>query len=148
MNVGNHHSHRGDSDHHPPLANSPWPSGQVARWPGGHSHISSRKIYYLVGKSTSQKTAFGESAVARWPGGQSLLSSRKSTSRRRACTLCSSISFAFHFAILCSGHRGHPGHRVFFGAVSHSAVPLRRDVRAPHKPRMSCKRSGLYTMKL
>jgi len=57
----------------------------VARWPGGQSHLSSRKIYisenrlwrirggqvathiYLVGKSTSQKTAFGELAVARWP---------------------------------------------------------------------------------
>jgi hypothetical protein len=27
----------------------------------------------------------------------------------------------------------------FFGAVSHSAVPLRRDRFAPHKSRMSCK---------
>ena len=72
----------------------------VARWPGGQSHLSSRKIYisenrlwrirggqvathiYLVGKSTSQETAFGEFAVARWPGGQSDLSSGKSTFRR------------------------------------------------------------------
>src|SRR3974390_2923531 len=35
MNVGKHHGHRGDSDHHPPLANS--------RWPGGQSHLSSRQ---------------------------------------------------------------------------------------------------------
>jgi hypothetical protein len=32
---------------------------------------------YLVGKSTSQKSAFGEFAVAGWPGGHSHLSSRK-----------------------------------------------------------------------
>src|SRR3974390_3107782 len=95
--------HRGDSDPHPPLVNWRWPGGRVA------SHI------YLVGKSTSQKTAFGEFAVAGWPGGQSLLSSRKSRSRRRACT---TISFAFHFAILCSGHRGHSGHRFFLGLKS------------------------------
>ena len=53
----------------------------------------------------------------------------KGTARGQCCRLSAkhSISFAFHFAISCSGHRGHPGHRVFFGAVSHSAVPLRRD---------------------
>ena len=75
----------------------------ASRWPGGQSHLSSRKIYELC--------------------------SMKGTARGQCCRLSAkhSISFAFHFAISCSGHRGHPGHRVFFGAVSHSAVPLRRD---------------------
>jgi hypothetical protein len=77
-----------------------------------------RKIYI-------SENRFGEFAVARWPGGHSYLSSRKiyiseNELRLRGCGLSAkhSISFAFHFAVLCSGHRGHPGHRVFFGAVS------------------------------
>ena len=67
---------------------------------------------YLVGKSTSQETNFAYAAAK------------------------DSISFAFHFAILCSGHRGHSARRffrvaqmyirgsVFFGAAqAWSAIP-------------------------
>jgi hypothetical protein len=85
----------GDSDHHPPLVNSRWPGGRVA------SHI------YLVGKSTSQKTAFGEFAVTRWPGGR--VASHiylvgkicVSDNELRSIKCCSkaSISLLFHCAI-------------------------------------------------
>ena len=73
--------HRGDSDRHIRLA--------VARWPGGQSHLSSRKIYI------SENELCVCSAAKDW------------------------ISFAFHFAILCSGHRGHSGHRFFRGLTGH-----------------------------
>ena len=42
-----HHGHRGRSDHHPPL--------QVARWPGGQSHLSSRQNLCL-----RQRTPFDQ----------------------------------------------------------------------------------------
>src|SRR3974377_1540811 len=61
------------------------PPSVNSRWPGGRvaSHI------YLVGKSTSQEPNFACAAAK------------------------DSISFAFHFAILCSGPRGPSGHRLF-----------------------------------
>jgi len=63
----------------------------ASRWPGGQSHLSSRKIYELC--------------------------SMKGTAHGQCCRLSAkhSISFAFHFVILCSGHRGHSGHRFFLG---------------------------------
>jgi len=44
-----------------------------SRWPGGQSHLSSRKIYILR-KPPSVNSRW---QVARWPGGHSYLSSRK-----------------------------------------------------------------------
>ena len=63
-----------------------------SRWPGGQSHISGRKIYIGNELCSTKDSA--------WAG-------------CRLCACGGKDSIRFHFAFLCSGHRGHSGHRFF-----------------------------------
>ena len=128
----------------------------------------------LVGKSISQKTAFGEFAVARWPGGQSHLSSRKiyniseerlqalRVRRQRLDQLCIPLRYLVATAatlatdssvsLKCTSEgrcflaplrRGQPFGRASVPKIC--ATSLREMAEGVvfqcHKPRRSCKRS-------
>jgi hypothetical protein len=146
----------------PPLVNSRWPGGQVAthiylggkstsqktafgafavaRWPGGQSHLSSRKIYrlrkppsvnsrwpggrvathiYLVGKSTSLKTNSVCEVAGFWP---------KTGSASHFISLSYVVATA---ATLATGS--------FLAPSAIRPCLCGGTVCAPQKPRMSCK---------